>query len=255
MFFIISKILSIFLSPILWIFALVLISLFSKKRRKSRKYLLAAIILFVIFSNSFIVDEVLRVWEVPVIKTEELDDCYDVGIVLGGGMVTYDLKNDRLTYRNNIDRVLQAIELYKIGKIQKILISGGAGNIVFRNMLESVFIKRFLVNIGISENDIIIDSISDNTHENAVYSSIILDENYPEGKFLLITSAHHMRRAKACFLHEGIITTTYSTNKYAGDRRFQFEHLFIPQLINFVLWQRLTHETLGYITYAVMGYI
>ncbi|MCK4638323.1 MAG: YdcF family protein, partial [Bacteroidales bacterium] len=160
MFFIISKILSIFLSPILWIFALVLISLFSKKRRKSRKYLLAAIILFLIFSNSFIVDEVMRVWEVPVTKTEELDDCYDVGIVLGGSMVTYDSKNDRLTYRNNIDRILQAIELYKIGKIQKILISGGAGNIVFRDMLESVFIKRFLINIGITENDIIIDSIS-----------------------------------------------------------------------------------------------
>ena len=220
------------------------------------KLLITSLILFYFFSNSFIVDEFMRAWEIPFTKTENLSDNYKVGIVMGGGTVTYDFENKRRIYRNNIDRVLQALELYKMGKIDNILLSGGAGNLVFRNMLEAELLKKFLVNIGVDKQDILIDTVSDNTFQNAVYCSKILRENnLVDEKILLITSAIHMRRSIACFEKQGIKVEPYSTNKYAGIRRYQFEHLFIPKIVNFILWNNLIHETLGYFVYDIYGYI
>ena len=116
------------MAPVLLIIVLLVLSLvyFRKNIKRSRKLLIAALLLFYFFSNSFIIDELMRAWEIPVTKTEDLADSYKVGIVMGGGIINYDNINDRRTYRNNIDRVLQAIELYKAGKIDKLLLSGGA---------------------------------------------------------------------------------------------------------------------------------
>jgi len=254
-FFFISKILDLFLSPFLWILVLLIFALITRKIRRQKRLVLISLILFYFFSNSFIVIETIRLWELPVTKTADLESHYDVGIVLGGGMISYDEENDRRTYRNNIDRLLQAVELYKSGQIEKLMLSGGSGNIVFRDMLESSMLKEFLLNIGVPEQDIIIDSLSENTHENAVFSADILLKKFPNGKFLLFTSAIHMRRVMACFANEGIQAHPYSTNAYAGPRRYHFAHLFIPSLINFVLWDKLIHESLGYVTYWTMGYI
>ncbi|MCD4772376.1 MAG: YdcF family protein [Bacteroidales bacterium] len=258
MFFIISKILEIFMSPVLLVIGLLIFSLiyFKKNSKRSKKLLIAALLLFYFFSNSFIIDELMRVWEIQVTRTENLADNYKVGIVMGGGTITYDYINDRRTYRNNIDRVLQAIELYKTGKIDKILLSGGAGNLIFRDMLEAELLKDFLLQIGINEKDILIDTLSDNTYQNAVYCARILKKNHLEKEnILLITSAVHMRRSLGCFKKQDINVIPYSTNKYAGIRRYQFEHLFIPQLVNFILWKKLIHETIGYVVYDIYGYI
>ncbi len=258
MFFIISKILEIFIAPILWVIVLLVLALFYFKKniKKSRKFLIAALLLFYLFSNSFIIDELMRVWEIKVTKTEDLASNYKVGIVMGGGILTYDFENDRRTYRNNIDRVLQAIELYNMGKIDKLLLSGGSGNLVFRDMLEADMLKEFLINIGIKENDILIDTLADNTYQNAVYCSRLLKENNLENeKILLITSAVHMRRSLACFKKQGVEVIPYSTNKYAGIRRYEFEHLFVPKLVSFILWKKIIHETIGYVVYDIVGYI
>lgn len=243
------------MSPFLWILVLLIFALISRKIRRQKRLVFISLILLYFFSNSFIVMETIRLWEVPVTKTGDVENHYDVGIVLGGGMISYDEEKDRRTYRNNIDRLLQATELYKSGHINKLMLSGGSGNIVFRDMLESSMLKEFLLNIGIPEHDIIIDSLSENTHENAVFSAAILRKEFPNGKFLLFTSAIHMRRAMACFANEGVQTHPYGTNAYAGPRRYHFTHLFMPSLINFVLWDKLIHESLGYVTYWTMGYI
>jgi uncharacterized SAM-binding protein YcdF (DUF218 family) len=247
--------LSVFLNPFFWIIVLLIFSLVFYRRKNTKKILFTGLILIYFFSNSFIIEELMRTWETPLTKTENLNKVYDVGIVLGGGMISYDQENDRLTYRNNIDRLLQAVELYKKGRIKNILISGGAGHLIYSEVLESTYLRNFLLTIGIDTNHITIDSLSDNTHENAVFTAEILNKEFPGQNYLLITSAIHMPRSMACFKKEGISTSPYSTNKYAGSRRFDFECLFIPQAINFRLWDIWLHEVLGYGVYKWMGYL
>jgi len=255
MFFILSKIFMLLLSPVFGVFILLLISLFIKNSKKSRCMLIISVIVFYFFSNSFIAGQVMSIWEMPITKTEDIADAYDVGIVLGGGMVTIDTDYDRLTFRYNTDRIMQAIKLYKTNKIKKILLSGGSGSIIYNNMLESVLLKRYLVTIGIPQNDILIDSISKNTRENAVESAKILKDKFPDKKYLLITSAVHMRRAMACFKKENISAIPYCTDKCVGKKRYDFAHLFVPNLGSFAYWNKIIHEITGYAVYDMIGYI
>jgi uncharacterized SAM-binding protein YcdF (DUF218 family) len=217
--------------------------------------MISAVCIFFIFSNSFIADQFIRMTETPMISDKQLGK-YDAGIVLGGGIVTIDNPNDRLIFRQNTDRFFQAIRLYKKGIIRKIMLSSGSGSLVFQDILEASLLKRYLIETGVPERDILIDSLSHNTHENAVNTAAILHDSLPAGKYLLITSALHMARSRACFKKQGIKTDIFPTNEISGPtRRWDLNFLVIPDAENFITWEKLFHEWLGYTVYFFAGYI
>jgi uncharacterized SAM-binding protein YcdF (DUF218 family) len=255
MFFIISKLYSFLLTPFIWLFILLLIKLLTKNNKKLKKLILITFCVFIFFSNDFISREFVRIWEYKITPDDRLSKSYDVGVVLGGGMVTIDTKNKRITFRNNTDRILQAIALYKEGRIKKMLLSSGSGSLVEKYQNEARIIKPYLIEIGIPEKDILTDTLSNNTRQNAVESAKILSKEYPKGKFLLITSAMHMRRAMGCFRKVGLDVSAYATNVETGPRKYYFDTLFIPNIEALGAWSGLSHEVFGYLSYAIMGYI
>ena len=213
-----------------------------------------AIVIFYFFSNSFILEEVNRMWEVPAMKYHDLK-IYDAGIVLGG-MLDYDVQFDRIQFQRGADRLFQAVELYKTGTIKKIFFVGGSGSIEFVHIKEGVFVRRYLLTLGIPEKDIWIENESRNTRENAINAHVFLKQReYVDGKFLLITSGRHMRRALACFETVGTDVTPYSVDRDASPtRRFTFDHLLIPDAEIFLAWEALFHEWIGMIVYKIKGY-
>lgn len=255
MFFFFSKLLSFLFSPLIWVLTLLIFALFKKKTRTKRKFLVAAIIVFLFFTNRFIADEFMRMWEPAHVTSTELKEHYDVAVVLGGGMITYDAKYEEITFRQNTDRIMQTIHLYNQRKVEKILISGGSGSLQYRNMLEGPLLKSFFVENGILSNDIWVDSISDNTHQNAVNCAKILNDSFPEGDFLLVTSASHMPRTSACFKEEGINCDNYPVDFNTGKRNWYFLNFIIPDLEALRLWKELIHEVSGYIIYGIAGYL
>src|SRR5688572_10187478 len=108
MFFVISKILDFLLEPLLWIIALLIFSLLSKNLKRKRKSLIAAIVLLLVFSNSFLLDEAMRAWEMPATKISDTPETYDAGIVLSG-MVMYDNSLARIQFHRRNDRLMQAV--------------------------------------------------------------------------------------------------------------------------------------------------
>jgi len=239
----------------MWFIVLIVWAILIKNAKKKKKILLISVFVIYFFSNSFIISEFYRLWEVQPVYLNNLDEHYDVGVVLGGGMITFDSLHDRYTFRTNTDRILQAVYLYDIKRIKKILISGGSGNLIFRDMLESVCLKNFLVStLHIPDEDILVDSVSDNTYQNARESAKILKDNFKNPKVLLITSAFHMRRAKMCFNKQGIPTTVYATDITTGPHRFQFDFMFLPSMQSLLLWNKLFHELIGIAIYKIMGY-
>jgi len=253
MFFILSKILAFLFTPLIWIIALLLFSVFSKNAKRKKRTLVSAVLMLILLSNSFLFDECMRIWEVPAARDSELQPQYDAGIILSG-VLSYDHSFDRLQFNRRNDRLMQAIELYKTGRIKKLFFTGGSGSLVYKENKESQMVKRFLTSIGIPEQDIIIEDESNNTHENAQFSKIILMHNFNHGKFLLITSAFHMRRAVACFYKQEIIATPYSVDRYSGPRKYQFDHMFIPNSETLFNWDSLVHEVIGYLVYKAVGY-
>jgi uncharacterized SAM-binding protein YcdF (DUF218 family) len=140
-------------------------------------------------------------WETEGTKIEEVDH-YDCAIVLGG-MAEFDENNNRLSMRRGGDRIWQAINLYHLGKVDKILISGNNGYILDDGLDEANQFKEVLIQNEIPAEDILVEVKSKNTYENAVESKKILDKHDEIESVLLVTSALHMRRSKACFEKAG----------------------------------------------------
>lgn len=252
MFFLLSKLLEFTIDPFLWVTALFLISFFSRNDHFRKKMLGWAILLLLFFSNNFIFDECSRAWEVPATPYDSLKS-YDAGIVLGG-MLTFDKKIDRIQFYRGADRLLQTIELYKKGIIKKIIFTGGSGSVLMPENKEGPNVRRYLLTLGIPETDFLIEEESKNTHENALFTKALLDKNQLKGDFLLITSAFHMRRSQACFKKVGVDAESYSTDRYAGPRKFNIIHLLLPNVDAIVSFRNLIHEVIGFITYKIVGY-
>jgi uncharacterized SAM-binding protein YcdF (DUF218 family) len=254
MFFTASKLLAFIVSPIFWIILIALTGLFYKDKRKKNLFFGSSLLMLYLFSNAFILDEVMRKWEVPAVQFDQISG-FDVGIVLGG-MSSYDKQFKRINFYSGTDRLLQAVELYNRGCIKKIFISGGSGSILHPDEKEAIPLRSFLLSIHIPEKDVLIESESKNTHENALFTKESLKKFYPHGgRFLLISSGFHLPRALQCFHKEGLEVTPFSTDRYSGKRKFHPDHLLIPYAQTLFTWDVLCHEWLGFITYKLSGYI
>ena len=253
MFFIISKLLFFLISPIVWVISFLFLSLFSKKPKRKKRYLITSIVLLLFFTNSFIMNTFMRGWEVEATKIEDVGN-YDYGILLGG-MMTYDGKYERIGFHRSVDRLMQTIELYKTKHIKKIFIAGGSGSIIDKNMIEANYLKNYLVRIGIPEKDILTEYKSRNTHENAVYTKEALGDKVDNSTFLLISSSCHLRRAQKCYSKVGIETTVYATDRYAGPNKWAFDYYFVPEVDTLTQWKILIKEYVGYVAYWFANYI
>jgi uncharacterized SAM-binding protein YcdF (DUF218 family) len=226
-----------------------------RKRTAGKRLLLSGIIALYFFMNSFIADEAIRAWEYSPTQISQSDSAYDAGIVLSGGMVTLDKQNNRLVFLSSTDRFLQAASLYKQKKIKKIFLCGGDASLLHDDESESALLSRYLVQLGIPEKDIITESFSKNTFENAYYANLYCNQLWPKGRFLLITSAYHMPRAVKCFNKYPLNIAPYPTDFHSGVRRFQIQHLLIPHPDNLTTWNILIHEWVGILIYKIKGKI
>jgi uncharacterized SAM-binding protein YcdF (DUF218 family) len=253
MFFILSKIFYFLLMPITWIVLCLILGLLLKKGRLKMLFLWLGFAQLIFFSNPFILNEIVNKWEIKAIPIKSLIN-YDVAIVLTG--VTSDQKpRDRVNYRRGADRVLHTIHLYKIGKVKKILVTGGSGSVLNSNEdIESENIKQTLLLAGIPEENIILETKAKNTHENALFSHPILQKQFPGQSYLLVTSAFHMRRAYACFKKEGINTTPFPVDFYSEERVLTPDK-FLPDAEPMMAWKILIKEWVGIIAYKITGYI
>lgn len=255
MFFFLSKTLSFILAPYLWILGLLIFSLLTKNQRWKRRSLLASVVLLYLFSNAFILGECRRLWEKPYIPARNSSyEAYEGGIVLGG-MAGYNKEYGRLGFNEEIDRLLQAIDLYKSKRIRKLILVGGPNSLVNDDIAESGLLKEFLLRIGIPPGDIIIEPESRNTRENAVNTAKLLSNESKSARFLLFTSALHMRRAEACFAKAGLKVTPYATNLSSSERKYYPDNLFLPSASALASWEMFIKEIVGYGMYKLMGYV
>lgn len=180
---------------------------------------------------------------------------YKLGIVLTGATLPL-LPNDRVYFQRGADRVTHTVQLYKLGLIEKILISGGSGRLVEEEEPEANQFKKAMILMGIPEGDILIENETRNTYESAVQVNKMLRENgYKDSECLLITSAFHMRRSIACYHKAGLYPDDFTTDFYSHPRNFYPDSLIIPQIHAQIVWQKLTREWTGFVAYKLAGYL
>lgn len=119
---------------------------------------------------------------------------------------------------------------------------------------EAEQIEKILLMAGVAEEDIITESNSRNTYENAINTAKLLKTKPEWQKRLLVTSAFHMRRSQACFAKQGIEIDSYSTDFYSVPRYLTPDETVIPSIKSLESWHLLIHEVTGYLIYKIMGY-
>jgi uncharacterized SAM-binding protein YcdF (DUF218 family) len=121
----------------------------------------------------------------------------DVIILLGGGIYegVQDLTGIGAPSGDTLARIVTAVRLQKRLHIP-VIVSGGA---VFPwTTAEALVDRRFLTDLGVPGDKILVDDKSRDTFENARYVRKVCEERHFSAP-LLVTSAYHMRRALLMF--------------------------------------------------------
>lgn len=142
---------------------------------------------------------------------------YAAVVLLGGGVTGKHLPMRPLPDLNQSgDRILHAARLYKRGLAPKIIVSGGRiPGLEDRSDIQSEAeaTREILLEIGIPDSAIVMESASRTTRENAEKIKALM----PGGKVALVTSAFHMPRAAKTFSRAQIEFDTFSSDFRIAD--------------------------------------
>lgn len=146
------------------------------------------------------------------------------------------------------------IVLFNQLQARKIIITGGNALGVKGDFPEARFAAENLAHLGIPSEDIIAETRSRNTFENAGFSKHILDSLQLPGPFILITSAFHIPRATVEFERAGLSVRPYPCAYLLlpSDSHFTLEKL-IPSAQALSLWPLYLKEILGLVMLRMRG--
>ncbi|PZX49355.1 YdcF family protein [Algoriphagus chordae] len=256
MFFYLSQFLSFLALPLTITIVLIVSGAFYIKRKWGRRCLWTGIFLLWFFSNQFIANQAMMAWE-PEFKTFSEIKNHEIGIVLTGVTNLSKTAYDRTFFNKGADRITHALQLYREGKIKKILITGGQGLNPVNPQSEAEVLQRFLLMTGVPAEDVMIEDQSKNTYENALFTKAFLAEKGIDvnQEFILITSAFHMKRSQGCFDKVGLQTLPFPTDYYSQDSKYDIPILFFPDPYSIFIWHKLVKEWIGIVVYSAVGYM
>jgi uncharacterized SAM-binding protein YcdF (DUF218 family) len=172
-------------------------------------------------------------------------------IVLLGGAMRGDTHMGILPDLNEqADRLVYAAALYKAEKAPLILLTGGAPQGV---RTEAQQMKDLLEIMGVPARDLLLENVSRDTHDNAIYSALLLKARGMQ-RILLVTSAFHMRRAVALFEAQGLEVVPAPTD-YQILVGPEILPDGLPMLSNLSRTTHALHEIVGYWVYRWQGWL
>jgi uncharacterized SAM-binding protein YcdF (DUF218 family) len=137
------------------------------------------------------------------------------------------------------ERINHAIDLYRRGRVHKIIFTGGQGNP--NEPTEAAAARNYALSSGISQSDILIEQRSHTTFENLVYAKQLADVHGLE-KVLIVSDPMHMKRAITMARDVGFdaYPSPTQTTRYTGFRSQVGE---------------LTRETFYYLGYTIGSFL
>ncbi len=170
-------------------------------------------------------------------------------VVLGGGVDSRATSTEQLQYldpptfvRLNAGRVLA--QRYPNVPV---LLAGGA----LRTVSESAVMAHYLREMGVAPARLYEENESRSTHENAINIRQLIDGREFAEEIILVTSALHMKRAKAVFEKQGLEVCAVAVDRH-GIRNVPGYALW-PQTSALLKFDLLLHEIIATIAYKVSG--
>ena len=119
------------------------------------------------------------------------------------------------------DRVLTAVELYRAGRVKKLLMSGDNPT---ANYDEPTAMKKTAMELGVPENDIVLDFAGRRTYDTCFRAKEIFEIE----KAILVTQEFHQARALYLCNNLGVnsIGITANRREYEGNDYWKFREFF-----------------------------
>jgi SanA protein len=120
-----------------------------------------------------------------------------------------------------LDRVTTAVELYRSGRVSKLLMSGDNPSADYD---EPTAMKKFAMNLGVSENDIVLDFAGRRTYDTCFRAKEIFEVK----SAIIVTQEFHQARSIYLCSNMGIdsIGIVANRRKYLGENYWTFREFF-----------------------------
>ena len=207
MFVFLSKFLPQFVYPLGLSWLLLLLVLFLIRRKDGlqwvKRILWLVVVLLFVGGNQWVSNSLTRSLEWRNLPPESLPQDAVV-VVLGGGTESQEYPRQIAEVNGAGDRVIYAVELYREGVAGRLLLSGGNINwLSGRTTSGAEEMAALMELMGVPAEVMTLQTRSQNTREDAVYSAEIL-KKWGVSEIVLVTSATHMPRSLALFRQQGL---------------------------------------------------
>ena len=263
MFLFLSKFLPLFVYPLGLSSILLIVSLVMAWRRSRWTPLpiALAIALIIIASHPRVNIFLIRSLESRHIPSQELPQA-DAIVVLGGCIKPDSPPRPMVDLTEASDRLLYAAQLYRQKKAPLIIVSGGRIGWGKKFLPESADMARLLEFLGVQRSDIIEESESLNTYQNAVNVKKVLRKEGID-RILLVTSAMHMARSYLIFKHQKMnfipaptdFLTTNNLNVKSDFNLRVFLLSLIPSIDRMANTTQALKEYIGIFVYWLRGWL
>ena len=254
-FFSLLKFLWDFFHPIQTLMYLLLIGLIVNLFNKNKIFKIINLITLILFILIiFLPNGTYLLWKLENThsKPKVFPDKIDGMLILGSGtdpLLTE--QHNQVALTESIERITESVELIKKFPDAKVVYSGGMPTNTKEKLSGIGVAKTFLTRMKIDVSKIIFENQSKNTYENFVFSKKFIN-NTDREKWLLVTSAAHMKRAMSVAEKLGLNFIPYPVDfivhkNYSWKRDyFIIGRRFLKNLNHFKI---AAHEYVGLIAY------
>jgi len=203
------KILPTFVLPIMLVIIVILIGLI--KNKKKLIYIAIGVLYIIstpIFSNNFF-KIVEGSGNNDYRKPISAIDSADAIVVLSGMLEINEVGDSTYVEWGDPDRFFGGIALFKAGKAQKLVFTGGKMPWDKTKKTEGEVLREYAISNGIPFEKIQITKNVENTANEAVAVKELIGTS---NRIILVTSAYHMYRAKRLFERQGFIVIPYKVD-------------------------------------------
>lgn len=262
MFVFLSKILPPLIYPLgLACILLALALVFYGRKRWVRVALWLSFLLLWLGGNRLVAYQLARWLEWQYLPLKDVPEV-EVMVVLGGGTLAANPPRVMAEVNGAGDRLIYAAQLYREGKAQKLLLSGGGIEWYTPSSANPAAEMATLLELmGVPREALILEDRSQNTLQNAQNAKPIL-ESMKVKRVLLVTSAMHMPRSVRVFERQGIDVIPAPTDYTVTQAGWQTITAptpvnlvlnLIPNADNLSLTTRALKEIIGATVYEWVG--
>jgi uncharacterized SAM-binding protein YcdF (DUF218 family) len=258
-FFFLSKLLDVFLSPLTWVIVLVVLAVPWRRRaarrwRRKRAFGIAALAVVLLFSSGFVSDHLWQSLEDQATRTYRPDVTYDAVVLLGGvGDEFVWAERGELALNENVERLIATNRVLHEGHARVAIVSGGPVDPKLSAFSEAKLLAQHLREWGIEEDRIVIEDRARNTRENALYTAEIVRARGLQ-RVLVITSAFHVPRSADCFRAVGL-DVDFLPVDYRSRRSIPLTFAgMLPRATALEHNSAALREILGRVIYRAQGY-